>query len=160
MCLTVLYICFIIFNLYIFFKIYCIYIYNLFIYFLKLFHLYFSIVSVFLTFIQALLRATALPSVTPLQSLRLLSVNSIHLNSINILIIKNEILGLDEFDIALWPTYQKFSFEPFKAQLFLYVPPGLTSKSSTWCSLCSECFVRISEQIATFAVYIINWLVL
>ena len=32
-------------------------------------------------------------------------------------------------------------------------------KNSTWCSLCVECFVQISEQTATFALYIINWLV-
>jgi len=31
-------------------------------------------------------------------------------------------------------------------------------KNSTWCSLCVECFVRISEQTATFALYVINWL--
>ena len=36
---------------------------------------------------------------------------------------------------------------------------GLTFKNSTWRSLCVECFVRISEQTATFALYIINWLV-
>jgi hypothetical protein len=39
------------------------------------------------------------------------------------------------------------------------VPTGLTFKNSTWCSLCVECFVRISEQTATFALYNINWLV-
>jgi len=38
-------------------------------------------------------------------------------------------------------------------------PPGLTLKNSTWCSLCIQCFVRISEQTATFALYIINRLV-
>jgi hypothetical protein len=32
---------------------------------------------------------------------------------------------------------------------------GLTLKNSTCCSLCVECFVRISEQ-TTFAVYVIN----
>ena len=42
---------------------------------------------------------------------------------------------------------------------FLYVPPGLTFINSTLCSLCFECFVRISEQTATFALYSINWLV-
>ena len=31
--------------------------------------------------------------------------------------------------------------------------------NSTWCSLGVEWFVRISEQTATFAFYIINWLV-
>ena len=35
----------------------------------------------------------------------------------------------------------------------------LTFKNSIWPSLCVECFVRISEQTATFALYIINWLV-
>jgi hypothetical protein len=39
------------------------------------------------------------------------------------------------------------------------VPPGLTFKDSIWCSLCVECFVRISEQTATLALYIINRLV-
>jgi len=39
------------------------------------------------------------------------------------------------------------------------VPPALKFKNSTWCSLCVECFVRISEQTATFALYIINRLV-
>ena len=48
---------------------------------------------------------------------------------------------------------------PFKAGRFLYVPPGLTFKNSTWRSLCVELFVRISEQTATFALYIVNWLV-
>ena len=33
---------------------------------------------------------------------------------------------------------------------------GLTFKNSTWRSFCVECFVRISEQTATFALYIIN----
>jgi len=42
---------------------------------------------------------------------------------------------------------------------FLYVPPGLILKNSTWCSLCVERFVRISEQTAAFALYVINWLV-
>ena len=50
-------------------------------------------------------------------------------------------------------------FLPFKALRFLYVPPGLTFKNSTWPSLCVECFVRISEQTATSALYIINRLV-
>jgi hypothetical protein len=43
-----------------------------------------------------------------------------------------------------------------KAYLFLYVPQGLTLKNSTWCSLCVDCFVRVSEQTATFALYNIN----
>ena len=42
---------------------------------------------------------------------------------------------------------------------FFYVPPGLTFKNSTWCPLCVECFVRISEQTTTLALYIFNWLV-
>ena len=42
--------------------------------------------------------------------------------------------------------------------MFLSVPPGLTFKNSTWLSLCVECFLRIWEQRATFALYMINWL--
>jgi len=38
-------------------------------------------------------------------------------------------------------------------------PPGLIFKNSTWCSLCVEWFVRISEQTTTFALYGINRLV-
>jgi len=38
----------------------------------------------------------------------------------------------------------------------LYLPPGLTFKNSTLCSLRVECFVRISEQTATFALYVSN----
>jgi hypothetical protein len=36
---------------------------------------------------------------------------------------------------------------------------GLILKNSTFCSLCVECFVRNSEQIAIFALHIINLLV-
>jgi hypothetical protein len=32
-------------------------------------------------------------------------------------------------------------------------------QNSPWCSLCVECFLQISEQTATFALYVINWLV-
>jgi len=46
-----------------------------------------------------------------------------------------------------------------KAQRFLYEPPSLTFNNSTWCSLCFDCFVRISEQTAAFAVYVIDCLV-
>jgi len=42
---------------------------------------------------------------------------------------------------------------------FLYVPPGLKFKNSTRCWLCGECFVWVSEQTATLAVYNINSLV-
>ena len=37
-----------------------------------------------------------------------------------------------------------------------YVPPGLILKNTTWCSLCIECFVTISEQTAAFALYVID----
>ena len=37
-----------------------------------------------------------------------------------------------------------------------YVPPGLILKHSTWCVLSVECFVRISEMTASFALYYIN----
>jgi len=50
------------------------------------------------------------------------------------------------------------SFNLYSLEVF-YVPPGLKMKNSTWCSLWVECFVRISEQTATFALYDINWLV-
>ena len=43
-----------------------------------------------------------------------------------------------------------------KPSSFVTYHKGLTSKNSTWCLLCVECFVRISEQTATFALYIIN----
>jgi hypothetical protein len=43
--------------------------------------------------------------------------------------------------------------------MFPCVPPGLTLKTPTRCSLCVECFVWISEQTATFALYVINWMV-
>jgi hypothetical protein len=33
---------------------------------------------------------------------------------------------------------------------------GLILKNSTRCSLWVECFVRISEQTAAFAVYVVN----
>ena len=36
---------------------------------------------------------------------------------------------------------------------------GLTFENSTWRSLYVECFVRISEETATFALHIINWFV-
>jgi hypothetical protein len=32
-------------------------------------------------------------------------------------------------------------------------------QNSTWCPHCVECFVRISEQTATFVLYVINWLI-
>jgi hypothetical protein len=42
--------------------------------------------------------------------------------------------------------------------LFTY-QAGLIFKNSKWWLLGVKCFVRISEQTATFALYIINWLV-
>jgi hypothetical protein len=39
---------------------------------------------------------------------------------------------------------------------FLPYHQGLTFKNSIWRSLCVECFERISEQTATFALYTIN----
>jgi hypothetical protein len=50
-------------------------------------------------------------------------------------------------------------FKLLKPCVFFYVPPGLTFKISTWYSLYIECFIWISEQTATFAVYVINRLV-
>ena len=56
------------------------------------------------------------------------------------------------------PIHASKKFKLLKHKRFLYVPKGLTFKNSTWCSLCVECFVWISEQTATSALYIINWL--
>ena len=39
---------------------------------------------------------------------------------------------------------------------FFTYQQGLTFKNSTWRSLCVECFIRISEQTATFALHIID----
>jgi hypothetical protein len=50
-------------------------------------------------------------------------------------------------------------FNLLKSSGFFTYHQVLTFKNSTWYSLCVECFVRISEQTAAFAVYIINWLV-
>ena len=47
----------------------------------------------------------------------------------------------------------------FQSLTVPYIRPCLTFKNSTWCSPCVQCFVRISEQTATFAVYIIKRLV-
>jgi len=32
-------------------------------------------------------------------------------------------------------------------------------RNSAWCPLCVQCFARISEHTAAFAVYVINWFV-
>ena len=73
---------------------------------------------------------------------------------------KTHTFARDELIFRRFPkTEGKNEYLPSKAQRFLYVPPGLTFKNSTWCSLWVECFVRISEQTAAFALYIINRLV-
>ena len=46
-----------------------------------------------------------------------------------------------------------------KPRRFFTYHQVLTFKNSTRLSLCVKCFVRISEQTAIFALYIINWLV-
>ena len=46
-----------------------------------------------------------------------------------------------------------------KSSGFFTYHQGLTFKNSTCRSLCVECFVRISEQTATFVLDSINWLV-
>jgi hypothetical protein len=48
---------------------------------------------------------------------------------------------------------------PSKVWRFLCLPPGVTLKNATWCLFCVECFVRISEETATFALNSFNWLV-
>jgi hypothetical protein len=45
----------------------------------------------------------------------------------------------------------------FRINVFIYVPPGLISKTSTWFSFRVECFLRIAKLTATFALYVINW---
>ena len=50
-------------------------------------------------------------------------------------------------------------FNLLKPSGFFTYHQGLTFKNSTRFSLYVECFVRISEQTATFALYNINWLV-
>ena len=63
--------------------------------------------------------------------------------------------------ITLYSTLwnHRIQFNLLKPSGFFTYHQGLTFKNSTWCSLCVECFVRISEQTATFVLYIINWLV-
>ena len=51
-------------------------------------------------------------------------------------------------------------FNLLKPSSFFTYHQGLTFKNSTWCSLCVERFVWISEQTATFTLCIINWLFL
>jgi len=56
---------------------------------------------------------------------------------------------------ASWESYPLSHFlGGLKSRFNLSKPSG-----STWCSICVECFVLISEQTATFVLYIINWLV-
>ena len=70
------------------------------------------------------------------------------------------ILAIIEFFLLLtFLSFLSYYIQFNVLKWFLSVPPSLTFKNSTWCSLCIECFVRISEQTATFALYIINWLV-
>ena len=80
---------------------------------------------------------------------------------------RNDWLIIIQFDIAkfYWDLSSCFHFRIYRINLmttsyqpFFSVPPGLTSKNTTCRSLCVECFVRISEQTATFALYIIDWL--
>ena len=59
---------------------------------------------------------------------------------------------------AVWARHAMCD-SAFKAYRFLYVPTGLKFNNSTWCPLCVECFVRISEHTATFPLYIINRLI-
>ena len=53
-------------------------------------------------------------------------------------------------------TVSKDSINLSKPSGYFSYQPGLTFKNSTWYKLCFEYFVRISEQTATFALYIIN----
>ena len=60
---------------------------------------------------------------------------------------------------VMFPVNISFFPLTFYSLAVSYVPPGLTFKNSAWCSRCVECFVRISEQRASVALYIIKWLV-
>ena len=42
------------------------------------------------------------------------------------------------------------------SSFFTYSTSGFNDQNSTWCSLCVECFIRISEQAAAFALYVTN----
>jgi hypothetical protein len=54
---------------------------------------------------------------------------------------------------------EHYSINLFQPSGFFTYQQGLTFKNSTWRSLCVECFVRISEQTATFASYSTDWVV-
>jgi hypothetical protein len=54
------------------------------------------------------------------------------------------------------PTFHKQSAFLVKLKLIIYKS---LLQSILWCSLCIESFIHISEQTATFALYIINWMV-
>jgi hypothetical protein len=51
---------------------------------------------------------------------------------------------------------EDYGLNLLKPSSFFTYHQVLTFKNSTWRSLCVECFVRISEQTANFALYIID----
>ena len=59
-----------------------------------------------------------------------------------------------KYDIIIY-KYSK-DINLLKRSGFFAYHQGLTFKNSTWRSPCVECFLRISEQTATWALYIIN----
>ena len=68
-------------------------------------------------------------------------------------------LFIDAPSVFCSVLYLIIKFNLLKPRGFLPVPPGLTFKNSTCRHFCVECFVRISEQTATFALYVIDWLI-
>jgi hypothetical protein len=52
------------------------------------------------------------------------------------------------------PTISRFNISK-PSCFFTYHHANI--QNSTWCLLCVQCFVRISEQAAAFALYAINW---
>jgi hypothetical protein len=69
------------------------------------------------------------------------------------LILKNSAWLIQE---PIFPQELTIIFLTFQSLAVFYVPPGSILKNSAWYSLCIECFLGISEQTATFALYIIN----
>jgi hypothetical protein len=56
--------------------------------------------------------------------------------------------------LRLLPCNEQRSFKSFKAQWFLYVPPGLTVKKFKFCAQSTfKCFVWISEQSAIISLH-------
>jgi hypothetical protein len=69
---------------------------------------------------------------------------------------ESEIRQLRQSPLGVRALRRGTDLNPLKPSGFFYVRPGLTYKNSTWCSLCVQCFVWMSEQTAAFVLHIIN----